>query len=301
MRTVTKTLAISSLHPTLEAAKRHLLAATPADVASALALLQEASAARVAEADLLLASMAAASVGQPQSWPKAIEHLRRAADAGSEAASAQLHVLDEEGGEPWPSWSTPVEKRVLNPAPKAVAIDRFIGSRASAWIIARTKGRLMPSLVVTPTGPEQVEARGGSYFAMNFVECDVIVLLLRMRIAETIGVPLGALEEPQVLHYQVGQQFTRHYDYLAPGDPNIETVGQRLATFLVYLNDDYQGGETEFPTLNLKHKGTAGGALYFANLLADGTPDTRSIHAGLPPRVGEKWVFSQWVRNRARI
>ena len=285
----------------IDAAKRHLLAATPDDVSAAMTLLRDASAARVADADLLLASMAAAGVGQPQSWARAVEHLRRAAEAGSSVAEAQLHVLDEEGGEAWPTWSLQAEKRVLNLAPKTVAIDRFIGPRACAWIIARTKGRLMPSLVVTPTGPEQVEARGGSYFAMNFVECDVIVLLLRMRIAETIGVPLGALEEPQVLHYEVGQQFTRHYDYLDVGDPNIETVGQRLATFLVYLNEDYAGGETEFPTLDLKHKGTAGGALYFANIQGDGTPDTRSIHAGLPPRAGEKWVFSQWVRNRARI
>jgi prolyl 4-hydroxylase len=295
------TLSPNETHPVIDAAKRHLTSATADDVTAATTMLVDAAADGLAEADEMLALVAAAGVGRPQSWPDAVEHLKRAANGGSAGAVAQLDVLDENGGEPWASWMEPPEKRTVNSAPKAVAIDRFIGPRACAWIMARTRGRMDPQLVLTKTGPARIKARTGASFAMSFVDCDVVVLLLRARIAMTIGVPVGALEEPQVLHYAVGQQFTRHYDYLDPSDPQIETAGQRLATFLAYLNDDYEGGETEFATLNLKHKGTAGGALYFANLLADGTPDTRSIHAGLPPRVGEKWVFSQWVRNRARI
>lgn len=294
-------LASPRTHPVIDDAKRRLTAATPQDVIAATTLLRDAAAKGMAEADELLASLAAAGIGQPQSWSLAVEHLRRAANAGSKVAEAQLDVLGDESAEPWTAWTAPPEKRTLNLAPKAVAIDRFIGPRACDWIIRRSAGLLKPSLVLTASGPEQVEARGGGYYAMSFIECDVIVLLLRMRIAATIGVPLGALEEPQVLHYAVGQQFTRHYDYLDPSDPRIETEGQRLATFLVYLNEGYMGGETEFPTLNLRHKGHRGSALYFANLLGDGSPDTRSIHAGRPPRLGEKWVFSQWVRNRARI
>ena len=285
----------------LDKARAHLSAGTPADVATATALLRAGASDKLAEADVMLASLAAAGVGQPQSWALAVEHLSRAAENGSNVARRQLEALGGEGPEPWTPWTLPAEKRVLNLEPKAVAIDRFIGPAACQWIIDRSAARLKPSLVITPAGPQQVKARGGSYFAMSFVECDVIILLLRMRIAATIGVPVGALEEPQVLHYAVGQQFTRHYDYLALGDPRIEQDGQRLATFLVYLNGNYDGGETEFQSFNLRHKGTTGSALYFANLLPDGSPDTRSIHAGLPPVRGEKWVFSQWVRNRARI
>jgi prolyl 4-hydroxylase len=294
-------IAVPRDHAVIEDAKAHLNAATQADVAAATTLLREAAAAGMAEADTLLASLAAAGIGRPQSWAHAVEHLKRAANAGSEAAQAQLDVLGEESAEPWAAWALPPEKRTLNLAPKTVAIDRFIGPRACDWIIARSAGRMEPALVLAASGPEQVEARGGGYYAMSFIDCDVIVHLLRMRIAATIGVPLGALEVPQVLHYAVGQQFTRHYDFLDSSDPSIETMGQRLATFLVYLNDDYADGETEFPTLNLRHKGGRGSALYFANLQSDGSPDTRSLHAGLAPRLGEKWMFSQWVRNRARV
>ena len=77
--------------------------------------------------------------------------------------------------------------------------------------------------------------------------------------------------------------------------------GQRIVTFLIYLNEGFVGGETDFPRLGLRHKGAKGDALYFGNLDPAGAPDPRTLHAGLPPTRGEKWLFSQWVRNRARV
>jgi hypothetical protein len=129
------------------------------------------------------------------------------------------------------------------------------------------------------------------------------VLAARARIAATVGVPAAALEPIQVLHYAPGQTFERHYDFLDPDMPafaaEIARAGQRLATFLVYLNDDFIGGETDFPLLDLRHRGAAGDALMFANLEPAGAPDRRMLHAGLPPASGEKWLLSQWIRDRA--
>ena len=34
------------------------------------------------------------------------------------------------------------------------------------------------------------------------------------------------------------------------------------------------------------------------NITPDFAPDPRTLHAGLPPRTGEKWMFSQWIRGR---
>ena len=67
---------------------------------------------------------------------------------------------------------------------------------------------------------------------------------------------------------------------------------------LVYLNQGFEGGETDFPLLDLKFKGRKGDALMFSNVDASGAPDRRMFHAGLPPTAGEKWLLSQWVRDR---
>jgi prolyl 4-hydroxylase len=104
-----------------------------------------------------------------------------------------------------------------------------------------------------------------------------------------------------VLHYDEGEEITDHFDFIDPKVPGYEQElarrGERVVTFLVYLNDDYGGGETAFPRLGISHKGRRGEGLYFVNALADG-PDVRMLHAGRPPLRGEKWIVSQFVRNR---
>jgi prolyl 4-hydroxylase len=92
-----------------------------------------------------------------------------------------------------------------------------------------------------------------------------------------------------------------HCDFLDPQAmrQEIERNGQRVATVLIYLNEDFEGGETSFPRLGINHRGKAGDALIFGNVDGSGAPDERAQHAGCPPTRGEKWVFSQWVRNQA--
>lgn len=67
---------------------------------------------------------------------------------------------------------------------------------------------------------------------------------------------------------------------------------------LVYLNEDYEGGETFFPRFDLKVRGRRGDALLFRNTLDDGRPDERTAHAGLPVTRGVKLIASRWIRQR---
>ena len=97
-------------------------------------------------------------------------------------------------------------------------------------------------------------------------------------------------EPTQLLHYSVGQQFKPHYDFFDPVNlayrDDLARFGQRIATFLIYLNDDYEGGETSFPKIGLNFHANAGDALFFANVTREGTPDLMTLHAGLPPTSG---------------
>jgi predicted 2-oxoglutarate/Fe(II)-dependent dioxygenase YbiX len=130
------------------------------------------------------------------------------------------------------------------------------------------------------------------------------VAAIRARISAATNIPVPVFEPPQVMHYHVGEEFRPHYDFLDPTEPGhraeLTAFGQRIATFLIYLNDDYEGGETAFPRAGLSHRGRRGDALLFANVdAATRAPDPLTLHAGMPPTRGEKWIFSQWIRDRS--
>jgi hypothetical protein len=59
----------------------------------------------------------------------------------------------------------------------------------------------------------------------------------------------------QVLKYEKGQFYKTHLDY---GKEN-----SRVLSVLLYLNEDYEGGETYFPRQNIKIKGEQGDVLLF--------------------------------------
>jgi hypothetical protein len=51
--------------------------------------------------------------------------------------------------------------------------------------------------------------------------------------------------------------------------------------------------------LKWRYRGRKGDAIFFWNVDPSGAPDKRTYHAGLAPTRGEKWLLSQWIRERA--
>lgn len=278
---------------------------TPNEVAG----IRGRAAAGEAEAIAFTAVLAGLGVGEPQSWAAAGLRLRDAAARGSAFAAGQLAVLAEGCGEAIdiPAWLAPPQRQRLLNAPRVSTVRGFLGPRACEWLIGRSRGRVSPAMVFDPDkgGARRESARSNSAFEIPFADLDLVTVALRARIAAMVGVPTGALEPVQVLHYAPGQTFARHYDFLDTAVPgyaaDVAARGQRIATVLIYLNDGYEGGETDFPMVGLAFKGQPGDALLFANVDADGRPDRQTLHAGLPPTSGEKWLLSQWIRDRAAI
>lgn len=264
--------------------------------------------AEAGEADALAftAVLSGMGVGEPQSWDEAMARLVRAAELGSAAAGGQLAALREAGD--LAAWTGPPgERERLLRDPRISAARGFLPPALCAWLIDRARGRATPALVFDPEGggPRREAARSNTAFEFQFGDLDLVAVAVRARIAATLGVPQGALEPIQVLHYTVGQTFERHHDFLDVAVPGyaaeVARSGQRIGTFLVYLNEDFAGGETDFPLLGLRFRGAPGDGLIFANVDSAGAPDRRTLHAGLPPTSGEKWLLSQWIRDRARV
>ena len=121
---------------------------------------------------------------------------------------------------------------------------------------------------------------------------DLVVQQINACIAAASGTDKKWGEPLTILRYRPGQQYRAHHD--AGGD--VERL--RHWTALIWLNDDYDGGETDFPDVAVRVKGGVGDLLLFHNVTADGLPDQRMIHAGLPVTSGVKWMASRWIRGR---
>eukprot|EP00467_Chlorarachnion_reptans_P013256 CAMPEP_0114522016 /NCGR_PEP_ID=MMETSP0109-20121206/20519_1 /TAXON_ID=29199 /ORGANISM="Chlorarachnion reptans, Strain CCCM449" /LENGTH=432 /DNA_ID=CAMNT_0001703209 /DNA_START=127 /DNA_END=1422 /DNA_ORIENTATION=+ len=95
-------------------------------------------------------------------------------------------------------------------------------------------------------------------------------------------------ENLQVVHYDVGQQYTPHHDFGDSGRPN-----QRFLTLFIYIHTAEEGGGTSFPKAyggrGMQVHPKAGDALLWYNMLPDGNSDEMSLHAGMPVIKGEKW------------
>ena len=278
------------------------------------------------EAAALLAMMAGAGVFRRQNWDHALDHLQQAAELGWKQAQAQLTLLSADrelaarasttapaDSTLWTqlrrsvdiaAWIAAPPKQSLCDAPRIRKIEHFIPAGVCNWMIMRARSKLQRARVYAADGGARIDdARTNSETDFNIVEVDLVLLLLRARIASVTGLPTAVMELTKVLHYEVGQQFAPHYDFIDPAAPaaaeEFAVRGQRIATLLVYLNDDYQSGETDFAKLDLRYKGRKGDALLFANVDTTQQPDPRTLHAGLPPTQGEKWLLSQWIRDRS--
>jgi predicted 2-oxoglutarate/Fe(II)-dependent dioxygenase YbiX len=181
-------------------------------------------------------------------------------------------------------------------------IEGFIPPAFCKWIIGRAKPKLEAVRVKDPErGAERADYRSNSGAGFSLLESDLVLQLVNARVAAAASLPLANQEPTNVLHYLPGEEYRPHHDFITRSPNNeaeLNACGQRAVTALVYLNDDYEGGETDFPQLDWRYRGRRGDLLLFWNLTPAGEPEPRTLHAGLPPVSGEKWLYSKWIRQK---
>lgn len=254
-----------------------------------------------AEAAHRAALLAGIGLGRPHDLEEAMSLLRRAASLDHAVARESLKLLEADPGG-LEAWLAPPPPRVVSQRPYVLICDGFVSPAVCDWLIARARPHLAPARVYDlNTGEGRIEdIRSNTGHAFDLAGTDMVLVLLRERIARLAGLPVAGFEPSQVLRYTPGQSFDWHVDFLDPATPghrgDLARRGQRIATCLVWLDDDHDGGETAFSAPDLKLRGRKGDAILWANVTPDGRADPLSRHAGLPPTQGEKWVLSQWMR-----
>jgi hypothetical protein len=72
----------------------------------------------------------------------------------------------------------------------------------------------------------------------------------------------------------------------------------RYAGFL-YLNDNFEGGATQFPKINKKFKPKKYSGILFYPMNKNGDKcHENSLHAGMPITKGQKYIANVWIRDK---
>jgi hypothetical protein len=285
----------------------------PMDPPGGMRLIMGAAERGDAYACTVAASLMAAGVPGKPDWNRALDYLKRGAEGGFPLAQGQMRLLSGQTGEDWramrraidiKTWRAAPKPTSLSKAPRIQTFEGVASPQVCDWLIGRAQGMLRPAMVYNTAGGNALSTtRRNSAAELSLADVDLVVLALRERLAACAGLAVMNCDAPQVLHYKVGEAFTPHVDFFDPANPSqamaMGAGGQRIATVLVYLNDEgLDGGETDFPTLRIRNRCKRGDALVFFNVDPAGQPDRRTLHAGLPPTEGEKWLLSQWIRDR---
>lgn len=187
--------------------------------------------------------------------------------------------------------------------PRIVLLGNVLSDEECDALVAYCGQRWARSPVVADRdGGNEVHAHRTSRGAMLQRGETELIARIEARLSFIAQWPVERGEGMQVLRYNVGNEYRAHYDWFDPELPgprkHLERGGQRVGTFVIYLNDVEQGGGTAFPSIGLEVQPQKGGAVFFVNTDAHGIPDKQTLHAGMPVVKGTKMVANKWLRAK---
>ncbi|XP_054809375.1 probable prolyl 4-hydroxylase 9 [Prosopis cineraria] len=211
---------------------------------------------------------------------------------------------------------TSVPFQILSWKPRALYFPNFANSEQCESIIDMARAGLEPSILALREGETEENTKGvrtsSGMFISAFEDKTGILDVIEEKIARATMIPRVNGEAFNILRYEVGQRYMSHYDAFNPAEYGPQK-SQRMASFLLYLSDVEDGGETMFPFENglnmdgsygyedcigFKVRPRQGDGLLFYSLLHNGTIDPTSLHGSCPVIKGEKWVATKWIRDQ---
>jgi len=184
-------------------------------------------------------------------------------------------------------------------------IEAFLTNDECDKLIQIASTRLEPSRVYTDSADLNDTQNRKSDQAWLKNDIDPLVFKISQEVAKLSGFPIENQEDLQVVHYEPGGFFNTHYDACEGSKTFCQRMdgasGPRLWTYIIYLNDDLEGGETIFPFINKKVVPKKGKLVIFQSTDVSGKLIRQSLHGGEPVRSGVKWICNKWVRTNTFV
>lgn len=251
--------------------------------------------------------------------------------------------------------SHPNAQLISASSPRVVLIKHFLSPEEVLHVLSLAADMERSEVVADDHNTDDSRTSYGAW--LNGPRRDSIVRLIQHRIHTLIGVPEEFGESLYVLRYSLNQKYEAHTDHcshsgaftkqnlpdscrqflMRAGGPGCgpgkggATCGDRLATFVMYLQAADKGGATVFPNAKksgsfkrmlkddpeeengdipwyckedadvLKVEAQAGDGILFWGYSpgdnATAIQDPASLHAGCPPLEGTKFIATRWIRS----
>ncbi|BDX06812.1 prolyl hydroxylase family protein [Planctobacterium marinum] len=180
-------------------------------------------------------------------------------------------------------------------------VPQVVEAKLCEQLIIRSRRFFSPSEVVGQKYAVQDSGRSSTTALVRDIAADVEKKLQRS-FGALLGIDPRFCEPLQIQCYQPGQAYQNHADWFDKAHPgykeSIGSQGQRTWTCLVYLNEDFEGGETLFTNIKQQIKPATGSACIWNNLQVNGEVNSETYHQGLPVKKGTKYILTAWFRAK---
>ena len=196
-----------------------------------------------------------------------------------------------------------ITQKLTNPSLKTVrVVDEFLTDKECEYVINLSNPLFQRSKYMIGDKVIVHEDRTSFSAELHTFDNDEILKVIRKKGSELLNIPEDHFESFQCVSYDKSQAINSHFDTFDEnsegGKKIIAAGGQRKYTMLVYLNDDFEGGSTYFPNLDLLVSPKKRRVLIFDNLDDNGKIRASAFHAGLPVASGRKYAMNMWVRTK---
>ena len=192
-----------------------------------------------------------------------------------------------------------------NNTPTIVVEDDVLSPALCERIISLAANKGLGDNLINRNGkyiPDEARTSKGAFF--NYGDNNVLDSVIEA-LSGMCGLPPTRLEPVSIQRYQPGQEYKPHYDAFLPDEmeempkaSKVKQGGNRCVTMIAYLNDVQDGGGTVFPVLGFAIQAVQGRVIMFGNLDEHKIPHPSSLHMGLPPENGDKWILTFWFREK---
>ena len=193
-----------------------------------------------------------------------------------------------------------IKSKEICSSPKIIIFKKLLDTQSCAEIIKEFSPRNSPSYVTDGNKVSKSKLRSSSSSLIKKEEEKIYQL--RKKTCSLLNWNFEDSERFQFITYKKGEKYAPHFDAFDLNQMkkiSNRKITQRIYTNIIYLNENFEGGDTCFPKLGISIQAETGMMLSFENCI-DRTNfiNPFSIHESLPITKGKKNILITWLLRK---